>query len=183
MDPELKQLEIKRLLKKLDYVMSDHAYQSRLMSDADRYFQIEVSKLLDQFPELKTLYEEKTNHRDTEIIQVEETIEENREVKDLYRKIVKATHPDKTNDTSKNNMFDLASKAYESGDIVDMILIADNLNIDSGIEIPVDDIKKRISSIETKIEFLKKTYTWKWMNAKEDEKNNIIIEYLRQNII
>lgn len=183
MDPELKQLEVKRLLKKLDYVISDYEYQSRLMDDADRHFQTEVNRLLNDFPDLKSLYDENNDQISSDITSIEEDIENKDELKGLYRKIVKVTHPDKTQDLSKNMIFDKASKAYESGDIVDMILLAENLNIESGIEIPIDKIKLKISDVERKTEFLKKTYTWKWMNSSDDKKDHVIVEYLRQNII
>lgn len=178
----LKTLEVDRLIKKLEFVISDYEYQSELMSGVERHFQTSVSELLKEYPQLSEFYEENKFDDGSESIDIEQNSDQS-VIKDLYKKIVKETHPDKTADSKMNTLFKEASQAYKNKDIVDMIRYGHALNIDIE-DIPIDKIKERIEMIEKKTEFLKKTYTWKWMVTDDQiEKRKIIIQYLRSNII
>ena len=55
------------------------------------------------------------------------TVEENKELKKLYRKIVKALHPDINPDVSETqvNLFDNAVQAYKSGDLNTLRIIGE----------------------------------------------------------
>ena len=65
---KLKSLEIKRLLKELDYIESDFEYRSEVISEADSEFIRCVSDFLDKNPELKDLYDKKITEKINETI-------------------------------------------------------------------------------------------------------------------
>ena len=56
---KLKILEVKKLLKELDYVESDFEYRSEVISEADSKFIQSVNDFLSTHPELKEIYDQK----------------------------------------------------------------------------------------------------------------------------
>ncbi len=53
---KLKSLQIKRLLKELDYIESELEYRSELVNEADSQFLLEINYFLEDNPELKKIY-------------------------------------------------------------------------------------------------------------------------------
>ncbi len=53
---KLKSLQIKRLLKELDYIESELEYRSELVNEADSQFLLEINYFLEENPELKKIY-------------------------------------------------------------------------------------------------------------------------------
>lgn len=79
---KLKSLEIKRLLKKLDYIESDFEYTSEVISEADSEFIRCVNDFLQIHPELKDMYDKKITEKINETIKnkVEDGEEESEEI-------------------------------------------------------------------------------------------------------
>lgn len=65
---KLKQLEIKKLIKELDYIESDFEYKSEIIVENDGKFMIEVSKFLERNPQLKEMFDKKINDRIEDLI-------------------------------------------------------------------------------------------------------------------
>lgn len=65
---KLKSLEIKRLLKELDYIESDFEYRSEVISEADSEFIRSVTDFLEKHPELKEIYDRKITEKIDEAI-------------------------------------------------------------------------------------------------------------------
>ena len=65
---KIKQLEIKKLLKELDYVESDFEYKTEIVSENDSKFMQDVNKFLDKHPNLKEMFDKKINDRIQDII-------------------------------------------------------------------------------------------------------------------
>lgn len=65
---KLKQLEIKKLIKELDYIESDFEYKSEIIVENDSKFMMEVSSFLDRNKELKDIFDKKVNDRVEDII-------------------------------------------------------------------------------------------------------------------
>jgi len=173
----LRILELKRLFKKLEWVEADYEYQSGLISSADTLFMKSVNEFLKGYPELKEVYESNKE----EPIESEKVIEKvvDKDSKDLYRKIAKETHPDKINNELLNSMYVEANEAYENGDYLGLLKLSMSLDIFPEDSIPIDDIKERIDSYEKRTEFLKKTFTWKWLEAEgEEDKGKVIVDYI-----
>ena len=53
---KLKSLQLKRLLKEIDYIESELEYRSELINEADSQFLLEINYFLEENPELKKIY-------------------------------------------------------------------------------------------------------------------------------
>jgi hypothetical protein len=214
---KIKLLQLKKLLKELEYIESDFEYRSELISEADNEFIKSINNFLDQHPDIKDIYDKKINEKinqsiknnqestsTTEEIEVTQNIQEEEEtiyesiidnmvsdlvetnvkLKKLYREIVKLTHPDKIKKQTLNDLYIKATEFYNFNDKIGIYRICSELNIDYDID---DDdeifISERIDSLKKRISFLESTFTYKWFESEsEDEKNKIMVEYIKLRI-
>jgi len=189
----IKYLEFQRLLRELQFVESDYLYQSEVLKLSDSEFLKNVDVILNQFPELKEIY----NRRQDEIFKsiitkpsiesFEETqklLPESTEVKKLYRDIVKTTHPDKIKNHKLNELYLEATQAYENNDLITLYKVCSELNIE--FDLPdnyVDELGSKIQSLKRQISFLESTFTFKWIKSTtQDDKNRVVIEFIRSKI-
>lgn len=213
---KIKLLQLKKLLKELEYIESDFEYRSELISEADNEFIKSINNFLDVHPDIKDIYDKKINEKInqsiknnqesiptteeievTQNIQEEETIyesivdnmvsdlvETNVKLKKLYREIVKLTHPDKIKKPTLNDLYIKATEFYNFNDKIGIYRICSELNIDYDID-DGDEIfiSERIESLKKRISFLESTFTYKWFESEsEDEKNKIMVEYIKLRI-
>jgi predicted RNA-binding protein with RPS1 domain len=214
---KIKLLQLKKLLKELEYIESDFEYRSELISEADNEFIKSINNFLDEHPDIKDIYDKKINEKinqsiknnqestsTTEEIEVTQNIQEEEEtiyesiidnmvsdlvetnvkLKKLYREIVKLTHPDKIKKQTLNDLYIKATEFYNFNDKIGIYRICSELNIDYDID---DDdeifISERIDSLKKRISFLESTFTYKWFESEsEDEKNKIMVEYIKLRI-
>jgi hypothetical protein len=194
---KIKQLEIKKLLKELEFVESDYDYKSEAMSIYDAEFMSQVDKFLETRPDLKEKYETKVNKDLDEAVkkQVEQAenydsenldeFEENEnktseekspKLKKLYREIAKITHPDRVKDKKLNDWYIEATEYYEDNDLSGLYFICDQLGIE--YEVDEDDnqlISTKIGKLKDRIQFMESTYTWMWYSADNDLKKEMLI--------
>jgi hypothetical protein len=189
----LEKLEIKRLLKELDFIESDYEYKNELINQLELEFIDSVNNYLDNHPTLKEAFDDKINQRFQETInkKIEESkkevaivekeiIEVDPKVKKLYREIVKKTHPDKVKDSDLNDLYIESTKYYEKGDILSIYKICDELNLEYEFGLEENElIKNKITSYKEKIELLQSTFTWKWSSTEDSSKNQIIEDYIK----
>lgn len=195
----LPELEMKRIMKELDFYESDYEYKNEIVMQAEMQFIKSVNDFLGQNPELKTLFDEKVQKRLEENIKrkseeddIENPVEDKPEetkfispkMKKLYREIVKKTHPDKVKDKRLNEIYIKATKYYEDVDLLSIYKICSDLHIYYEIEIEDNEyLKDKIVSIKDKINFIQATYTWKWHFTESDaDKNQIIFDYIKGQI-
>jgi hypothetical protein len=198
---KLKKLEINKLIRELEYIESDYEYKSEMLHTADVEFLSSVNKIVDSHPDLKKIYEDrirqihqqriesvlsKSEVSDIEKSQEEvETItqEKDAKLKNIYRNIVKKTHPDKVGDEDLKNFYIESTKFYESDDIISLYKICDKLKIEYDIE---DNdyylIQNQIQKMREKVQFLETTFTWLWLNADETKKEEIVLNFVRLQI-
>lgn len=212
---KIKQLKLKKAFKEFEYLQSECEYRQELISEIDIDFIKNVNDFLLKFPDLRDLYEKKTQQKlDTILEQIrkkqeeaikseeesisiieDEKVEEEQEIeeetpivdtkiKNLYRTIVKLTHPDKVKDEKMNDLYIRATQYYEKYDIHNLYRICDQLNIYYEMEEnEIDDLEFKISSLKEKVTFTESTYTWKWYHSPTDEiKNSLIVEFIRRQI-
>lgn len=195
---KIKQLEIKKLFKELDYVQSDFDYRNEVISDADNTFLTGVNEFLENNPDLKELYNNKINEviekniseNSEEPIESEEEEEEDikdvksSKIKKLYREVVKLTHPDKTDNKKLNEYYIQGTECYNDNDKIGMYIICDELNIE--YEMDDDDnthIKTKIDVLKGKIDFIESTFTYKWAGLEtEEEKIELIKSFILMKI-
>jgi len=198
----IKLLEIKKLFKELDYVQSDFEYRSEIISEADTNFLNVVNSFLDGHPELKELYESKVNDGINKFISTEsyEPINEQSQnyfeedeifiddkspkVKKIYRKIVKITHPDKSNKKSHNDIYEKATEYYNMNDKISLYKLATELDIDYDIEYDDNiEIQRRIDDLKGRITFLESTFTYQWIRIDDEiQKNEMMINFIKMRI-
>ena len=206
---KLKRLEVKKLLKELDFIESDFNYKNEIVFEADSEFIKSVNDLLEKHPMLKEVIDKKNNKRvdsvfsdiikealdkDNEVLEEEELVEEfiNEEVvnvvnprevkmKKLYRDIAKLTHPDKIVSEKLNDLYLKSTKFYKNSDITGIYYICDEL----GITYEIDDednemITNKINSLKNRISFMESTLTWRWYHSEnEKEKEQIVLSYIK----
>ena len=165
---KLKSLEIKKLLKELEFTESDFEYRNLAVSEADSLFINSINDFLGQHPELKKIYDDKITEKinktiekiqkksndetensenknvqdDISSIKEEQKNDEDKtnisQIKKLYREIVKLTHPDKVKSNKHNELYIKSSKYYESGNKIGIYSICNELDIE--YEIEEDDV-------------------------------------------
>jgi hypothetical protein len=196
---KIHQLEIRKLLKELDYIKSDYEYKNEIVFEADNSFMRTLNDFLDKNFVLKEMFDTKVNGKIDTIIKPKPSIEEDSEVylvdkmdkvvdknlKKIYRSIVKKTHPDKITDFRLNNLYIIASDMYDSNDIIGIYSICDQLEIPYELNVEeLETLKSRISMMKDRVSFMESTFTWKWYHTdNENEKSKILIEYLKSKII
>jgi hypothetical protein len=195
---KLKSLEIKKLLKELEFTESDFEYRNLAVSEADSLFINSINDFLYQHPELKKIYDDKITEKINKTIEkiqkksndetekLDENVQDDipsieeehkndedktniSQIKKLYREIVKLTHPDKVKSNKHNELYIKSSKYYESGNKIGIYSICNELDIE--YEIEEDDvilISEQISNLKNKINFIESTFAWQWYNC-EDE--------------
>lgn len=206
---KLKSLEIKKLMKELDYIETDFEWRTEVVSEADTSFLNELNVFLDKNPELKELYNDKVDEILEKSIKskIEKNEKESKEnsiddsewneedlsekkinispkVKKLYRDIVKKTHPDIINDKELNDLYITATGYYELNDKIGLYKVCNELDIKFEIDDEDSDfIEKKILEYKKRINFLESTFTWKWFNTEGDsEKDNIILTFIKLKI-
>jgi hypothetical protein len=191
------QLEIRKLLKELDYLKSDYEYKNEIVFEADNSFMRTLNDFLDKNFVLKEMFDNKVNGKidtlikpsiaeDSEVYlvdKIDKVVDKN--LKKIYRSIVKKTHPDKITDFRLNNLYIIASDMYDSNDIIGIYSICDQLEIPYELNIEeLETLKSRISMMKDRVSFMESTFTWKWYHTdNENEKSKILIEYLKSKII
>lgn len=206
---KLKSLQVKRLLKELDYIQSELEYRNELITEADAQFMKYINQFLDENPELKKIYSSKIDDRIDQIIkrkieqsdeieveqnssnsQEVETEEQNQiivspKIKNLYREIVKITHPDVIRKKNMNDIYIMATRLYTLNDKIGIYKICSELNIDYDLDLSDEvEISNRITESKERLFFLESTLTWRWFNTEDDTQRKLImLDYIKQRIL
>jgi hypothetical protein len=194
----LRKLEIIKLIKELDFVISEYRYKSEMIREIDQDFHKAIENVLDNNNDLKDIFiknvdfmneqrqravEEFTKQKEIEIIE-EITESKNPKLKSLYRIIAKSTHPDKVNDENLKEVYIEATKAYEENNLFPIINICEKLKIPYDVtEEEFHDFRSEIDKTKKSSEFLETTFAWQWYVAPDDEKSRIVFNFIRNQII
>jgi hypothetical protein len=186
----LRYLEFQRLIKELQFVESDLEYQSEMLKINDVRFLESVNVFLDRYPELKLIYDQRLQKVPDIVLNdvehtpiVKEEVILNPEIKSLYRNIAKTTHPDKILNDRLNNLYNEATIAYDSGDIITLYKVSSELNIDFEFDDHfIESVRMRIDSIKTQSKMLENTFTYKWLKSNDDESDKIVLDFIRSKI-
>jgi polyhydroxyalkanoate synthesis regulator phasin len=220
---KIKNLKLKKIYKEFEYLQSDYEYRQELISEIDIDFIKSVNDFLNKFPELKDLYEKKTQQKLDDIleqikkkqqqeIEISEAEPENQEtdivdredvdelpdieeivdvddstslkIRQLYRSIVKLTHPDRIKDPILNELYVQSTKYYDEKDLHNLYRICDQLNIKYEMdEGDISELESKINKLRQKVDFTEGTYTWKWYHSPSEEvKSALILEYIKRQI-
>jgi hypothetical protein len=108
----------------------------------------------------------------------------NKEIKKIYREIVKLTHPDRVKKKNLNDLYIKATEYYDNNNKIGLYKICTELGIEFQL-IDEDEnyINQKITELRQKINFIESTFTWKWFNSQNDEeKNQILMNYIKLRI-
>jgi hypothetical protein len=190
----LKYLEFQRLIKELQFVESDYLYQSEIINQSDKIFLDSVNNVLNEYPDLKIIWEEKQSvfYENEPLIvedintEVEQSVQKpkyNSEIKKIYREIVKSTHPDKIKSTKLNELYLEATSAYESDDLITLYRVCSELMIDfDWSDDEILKVKERVEKYKNQINFLESTYTFKWLKSDDNDKLKIVLKFIENKI-
>jgi len=206
----LKQLEIKKLMKELEFIESDFTYKSEIVHDADNNFIKSVNELLEKHPLLKEVFDKKINSKIDNIFQrrseelndrIESIKESNQEVsieeeevivekvidkrvKKLYREIAKITHPDRIDNKKLNDLYIKATHFYDNNDIAGTYSICNELDIDyEPDESDNQLISNKINGLKNRISFIESTLTWVWYHSTDEkEKEQMLLRYIKNQL-
>lgn len=107
--------------------------------------------------------------------------EDSDEIKNLYREIVKSTHPDKTKDLSESEIEDRKELYYEAvkgkrdGDFWGIFKAAIELDVslDSLSFSYIQELEQAIQGLEVKINKIQEDLMYKWYYCDKDSQDNI----------
>lgn len=204
---KIRKLEIKKLIKELNFTESDYIYKKEMVNEIEASFIKSVNLFLENHPEIKQVFNDKINQSVENVFnkkkleienklnteeEVEQTQEEGeiiidvkvKKLKKLYREIVKSTHPDKINNKKLNDIYLKATQYYNTLDITGTYSLCDELEIT--YEVDDEDyqlIVNKINELKDRIIFIESTLTWQWYNAEdENQKTRIIINYIKSRL-
>lgn len=191
----LKYLEVNKLIRELDFIKSDFEWKSELISSANNEFLNSVNSFLENHPHLKEVWKNRNEENDeveenhpeeqTERDDVKNEHVIDNKFKNIYRQIVKETHPDKIGSNKLNELYSKATDAYKMGDFLPLIKISQILGLDWELDNEqVSNIEIQIETIKDRINFLETTFTYQWWSEKiESERDKIILAYIRKQIL
>jgi hypothetical protein len=191
----LKYLEFQRLIKELQFVESDYLYQSEIIKQSDKIFLESVNDILEKYPDLNKIWQDK-KIKETDILNqdikdvvieedviIPDKISQNKDIKKIYREIVKSTHPDKIKSSKLNELYLEATQAYETSDVVTLYKVCLELMIDfDWSDDEISKIRERIDLYKNQIIFLESTYTFKWLKSSDDDRIQIVLKFIQNKI-
>ena len=100
-------------------------------------------------------------------------------LKDIYREVVKVTHPDLDKESLYTNEFRSATEYHETQNLPEIVELANDLEIDTSKydiddEILFSQTEQEVESLSKKIEDIKSSVGWQWAHAKTDEEREMI---------
>ena len=108
-------------------------------------------------------------------------------IKNIYRKIALETHPDRLSKEVDKKIakkllsdYQEAKKCLDSYEYVEVIMIADDNNIDIySHDIDISVFNRKQEAISKSILSLKNSLYWKWTQSTEDQKEEILKDFIR----
>jgi len=119
-------------------------------------------------------------------------IQENKDVKRIYRDIVKVTHPDKLikkgyTETQTKKMIDYyqtATKAYENRELLPLVRIAAILYLPLNLsEESLNELEEKIFSLQKELAYIETTFAWMWYHAPNQNVKDQMLQMFLTNMI
>ena len=186
MDDRLKKLEIKKLLKEYNYLMTDDEFKKEIVDEHKSAFLEKVGEIRKDIPPTtppqtppQTSPQPKQEDKINSNIVSDST---KKKVRKIYREIVKLTHPDKINSDKYLDMYVNATKAADEYNIFDLFIICVELNIEIELDFEDTDVLNfLIQSKKNEIKKVESSFIWLWINAKnEEDKAKIVNMFVQQ---
>ena len=104
------------------------------------------------------------------------------EIKSLWKQIAKVAHPDKTGgDERKTELYKRAASAMASGDIDEIVAVANELGFDlpEASDASVDRLEKVAKDLQGRLNNLENSVIWQWSNAPPSKRATILALYMK----
>lgn len=181
MNNRLKKLEIKKLLKEYNYLMTDDEFKKEIVDEYKLAFLEkagEIRKDIPTTPPQMSPQPEQEDKIDLNIV----SDSTKKKVKKIYREIVKITHPDKINSDMYLDVYVKATKAADEYNIFDLFTICVELNIEIELDFEdIDVLNFLIQSKKNEIKKIESSFIWLWINAQnEEEKDKVVNMFVQQ---
>ena len=190
MEEKIHELHINKIIQEYSYLKSDEEFKKEVISTKQSEFLKIINQTLQTFSP-----DQLRKHDDTQPppvvdkktgIDIDE-IPHNTKIKakNVYRDIVKLTHPDKVDDNELNELYIEAKEAYEVYDLFELYFIARSLNIRLKLTFEeMDTLNKLIDLKKQNIKSIESSYVWLWINgSSEDEKIRIVNQFIEQHYL
>lgn len=190
MEEKIHELHINKIIQEYSYLKSDEEFKKEVISTRQSEFLKIINQTLSTYsPDQLKKHDENqgppVEHKKPGI-DIDE-IPNNTKVKakNVYRDIVKLTHPDKVDDEELNELYIEAKEAYEVYDLFELYFIARSLNIKLKLTFEeMDTLNKLIELKKQNIKSLESSYVWLWINgSSEDEKTRIVNQFIEQHYL
>ena len=174
--------EFKRLIRKYEFLLEDWKDVEDIATSANQEFMREIAA---NRPE--GISERDYTVEDSEDDEQDEETESDRVLKKLFRKIVLQCHPDRLiGDFSelekirRISLYEQAVSAHDDKNWALMVITAIKLDVElpEEAEDMVGKIKDEANELEQKINSTTSGITWQFYHADEDQKSNILNNYL-----
>ena len=190
MEEKLHELHINKIIQEYSYLKSDEDFKKEVISTKQSEFLKSINQTLQTFsPDQIRKYDDtqpppvidKKKGIDIDEIPHNTKIK----AKNVYRDIVKLTHPDKVDDNDLNELYIEAKDAYEVYDLFELYFIARSLNIRLKLTFEeMDTLNKLIDLKKQNIKSIESSYVWLWINgSSEDEKIRIVNQFIEQHYL
>ena len=190
MEEKLHELHINKIIQEYSYLKSDEDFKKEVISTKQSEFLKSINQTLQTFsPDQIRKYDDtqpppvidKKKGIDIDEIPHNTKIK----AKNVYRDIVKLTHPDKVDDNDLNDLYIEAKDAYEVYDLFELYFIARSLNIRLKLTFEeMDTLNKLIDLKKQNIKSIESSYVWLWINgSSEDEKIRIVNQFIEQHYL
>lgn len=169
---------IKKLVFKAQYVSED-------IEETTEMFMKFKEQFYKDFPEE---YERMMNHaskQNSSEPKEAKSVAPTKEMRKLYRRISKITHPDKVDSEILTDYFSQASEAYKKGDLATLFVIAATLKIDTkdiDAENVSQKLEKYIEDGTSKADLMKRSLAWGWANADSEEEKELIRQQIKKHV-
>ena len=190
MEEKIHELHINKIIQEYSYLKSDEEFKKEVISTRQSEFLKIINQTLSNYsPDQLKKHDENQGppvENKKPRIDIGE-IPNNTKVKakNVYRDIVKLTHPDKVDDEELNELYIEAKDAYEVYDLFELYFIARSLNIKLKLTFEeMDTLNKLIELKKQNIKSLESSYVWLWINSSsEDEKTRIVNQFIEQHYL
>lgn len=185
----LVKLQIINLFKKYDYLLNEYKLKIEISNLSYKVFQENVNKVINKeqieqpLSEADNLTQDKSESEEKQTtIENEENLvsEDEQELKNIYRRIVKITHPDLINNDYLNSIYIEATNSFKIKNKLGLIRFAIVLGLDISLnEELTENLNREILKLEKQITFIESSYHMRWHSSNKEQKVEILLDYLK----
>jgi len=148
-----------------------------IRQDTIKKFNEDFQKEIEYLSFLSQKKEEEEKEKKKEVRELDE--KGKKILKDVYREVVKITHPDLDKENLYTDEFRSATEYHETQNLPEIVELANDLEIDISKydiddEILFSQTEQEVKNLSKKIDDIKSSVGWQWAHAKTDEEREML---------